>query len=108
MPKGREHGDGGGPDLDAIMRTARDLPRRLRQGLDERPGVILIAVAGTSFVAGTVFGSRLGRSVVLALLPVGLQYLLGSKLGSALYTRIAGAVQEAEGGERTRPAGGVS
>jgi len=67
---------------------ARTVQRKLRRDLQERPEIVLAAVAGASFVAGAVVGSRMGRLLLSALIPFGLQHLLTTQVAP----RIAGYV----------------
>jgi len=62
----------------AIARAARKVPRTVLHELDEHPTAVLATVAGASFVAGAVVGSRLGRALLVALAPVGLRYAMSS------------------------------
>jgi hypothetical protein len=88
-----------------VLRLGRDLPRTIRRELDVRPGVVLAAVAGGSFVVGAVLGSRIGRIALAALLPVGVQYLLRTQLGPALWERVVSLAEKtAKGGAGGRTA----
>jgi hypothetical protein len=80
--------------LEGVVRSARKLPQRLQHELDDRPAVVVAAVAGAAFVAGGIFGSRLGRAVLVALLPVGLEYLLrAAATGEGLTARVTGLLE---------------
>jgi hypothetical protein len=70
--------------LEDVKRMARSAQRRLRREMQERPEVVLAAVAGASFVAGAAVGSRVGRIVLSALIPFGLQHLLTTRVAPRL------------------------
>jgi hypothetical protein len=76
--------------LEDVKRMARSAQRKLRREMQERPEVVLAAVAGASFVAGAAVGSRVGRIVLSALIPFGLQHLLTTRVAP----RLAGYLTE--------------
>jgi hypothetical protein len=61
----------------------------MREAMTARPGAVLLAVGGASFLAGAIVGSRLGRAILHAAIPVGLQYLVETELGPRLRTVLA-------------------
>jgi hypothetical protein len=50
--------------LEKIRAAGRNIGEQLQQQLEERPYVVLGAVAGAGFVAGALVGSRLGQIAV--------------------------------------------
>jgi hypothetical protein len=62
--------------LEDARRMARGVQRKLRREMQDRPELVLAAVAGASFVAGAAVGSKVGRILLSALVPFGLQHLL--------------------------------
>jgi hypothetical protein len=50
--------------LDRVREITRNLGEQLETQIHERPFVVLGAVAGASFVAGSLLGSRLGQIAV--------------------------------------------
>jgi hypothetical protein len=67
--------------LKEVVRMGRGVPRRFKRDFDEHPETVLATVGGASFVLGMVFGSRIGRAVLSALVPFGVQYVIESELG---------------------------
>jgi hypothetical protein len=81
-----------------MLRIGRDLPRTIRREMDERPAIVLATVAGTSFVAGAVLGSRIGRVLLATLIPIGAQYLMRTRLGPSMWQRIVEMIEDATNG----------
>jgi hypothetical protein len=80
---GRANGSGKSPIKDFVT-MGRGLPRRLHRDFEKHPEASLAVVGGASFLAGVILGSRLGRAVLSAAIPFGLQYLLESEHGPRL------------------------
>jgi hypothetical protein len=70
--------------IDDLGRMARRAQRKVQRELQERPEVVLAAVAGASFIAGAAVGSRLGRLLLAALVPLGLQHVVATRLAPRL------------------------
>lgn len=51
--------------LDNLKHRARDASLSLQDQLRQRPAATIVAVSGTSFVLGSIFGSRIARAAVL-------------------------------------------
>ncbi len=62
----------------------RGLGSRVQRDMETHPEALLVAVGGASFVAGAVLGSRLGRILLSAAIPLGLQHLVESEVGPRL------------------------
>jgi hypothetical protein len=69
---------------------ARRAQRKVQRELQERPEVVLAVVAGASFVAGAAIGSRVGRLLLSALVPLGVQHVVATRLAP----RIAAYVEQ--------------
>jgi hypothetical protein len=93
MP-GYTDGHGIGVFKDAL-RAGRELPRIVRHELRDRPVLVIASVSGVFFLAGAVLGSRLGRAVVVALIPVGLQSVLKTEIGPRLRAYVRSLVDNA-------------
>lgn len=79
-----------GPVLRFLKNTS-SLPGRLEASLRARPLATAAAVAGVAFVAGTIAGSRVARTVFVAAAPALVRRLLDGPLGEDLdaYVRSA-------------------
>ena len=82
-----------------VARVARQMPRNVMHELNEHPAAVLATVAGASFAAGAVLGSRLGRALLVALMPAGLSYAVTSGVGEDLREWLVDALSE---GSRVR------
>jgi hypothetical protein len=80
----RTNGHSTAKNLDELRRLGRTLPRKVRHEMAERPQLVLAAVAGVSFLAGATLGSRLGRLVLSAAIPIALERLVAGQLGPRL------------------------
>jgi hypothetical protein len=76
--------------LAALHRVA-ELPGQFERELKARPFGAVAAVAGLSFLAGMIFGSRTARAMIVAATPVIVTRLLDGPLGEDLsrYARSA-------------------
>ncbi|MGH7440072.1 MAG: hypothetical protein ACRENE_30650 [Polyangiaceae bacterium] len=74
------------------------MPRSLLQEFGEHPATVLATVAGASFVAGAVIGSRLGRALLVALAPLGLSYAAKSGIGEDVRHWVADVLSDGSGG----------
>jgi hypothetical protein len=91
-------GNGGphGVSTAAMARAARQMPRTVLREFDDHPAAVLVAIAGTSFVAGAILGSRLGRALLVALMPVGLSYAVRTGVGDELREWVASTLSRVE------------
>lgn len=67
-------------EIARLRNVSRNLAAQIEEQVGKRPYVVIGAAAGIGFVAGSLFGSRLGQ----ALLAVGLGYALKNALGGEL------------------------
>lgn len=67
--------------FERFIQIARDLPRRTREGVRDRPGATLAAVAGASFVLGVLLSSRLVRAVLVGALPYAISRVMQGEVG---------------------------
>jgi hypothetical protein len=91
--------------LEDAKRMARSAQRKLRREMQERPEVILAAVAGASFIAGAAVGSKVGRIMLSALIPFGLQHLLTTRVAPRIAAYVAGWMND---GRRANGAGAAA
>jgi len=80
-----------------VVRIARTTRRRIERELNDRPAVVLAAVAGASFVAGAAVGSRVGRILLSALITFGLQQLLVSGVAPRIAAYVGQIMSEGAG-----------
>jgi hypothetical protein len=71
-------------EFSEFVRLGRALPRKVRKEMSIRPEVVLVAVGGGAFLAGAILGSRLGRALLSAAIPIGLERLVTAELGPRL------------------------
>lgn len=82
---------------------SRNLPRRVQHEMGERPALVLATVSGASFLAGALLGSRLGRAVLAALVPIGIQYAIETELGPRLRAYVSGLFEDAHTNGASKP-----
>jgi hypothetical protein len=75
--------------VEDVTRMARTVQRKVRREFQERPQVVIAAVAGASFLAGAALGSKMGRILLSTLLPFALQQLVTEKVGSRVASYVA-------------------
>jgi hypothetical protein len=80
----RPHDEGKWNGLSDVVRAGRSLPRKVKREMTLRPEVLLATVGGVSFLAGAVLGSRLGRALLAAAIPIGLERLVSSEIAPKL------------------------
>jgi ElaB/YqjD/DUF883 family membrane-anchored ribosome-binding protein len=68
----RRGGREGAVELDRLREVGRNIGSQLEEQVQKRPYVVIGAAAGIGFVAGSLFGSRLGQ----VLLAAGIGYLV--------------------------------
>jgi hypothetical protein len=73
-----------------IVKMGRGLGRRVQRDMETHPEALLIAVGGASFVVGAILGSRLGRLLLSAAIPLVLHHLVEGEVGP----RLRGYVQD--------------
>jgi hypothetical protein len=78
------HRFAGKTSMKNALKLGRGLPRRLMRDIEAHPEATLATIGGASFVAGMVLGSRIGRAILAAMIPSGIQYLFASELGPRL------------------------
>lgn len=78
---GHSAGEGRSTPLEDAVRTARSLPSRAREKMRDSPYATLAAVAGGSFLLGTLLGSRVVRAMLLAVGPYVAVQLIGGEVG---------------------------
>jgi hypothetical protein len=83
-PSTRPHDEGTWNGLSDVVRAGRSLPRKVKREMALRPEVLLATVGGASFLAGAVLGSRLGRALLAAAIPIGLERLISSEIAPKL------------------------
>jgi hypothetical protein len=76
-----EHGAAGAAsrateELRAVWRAVRSLPGALQSGMKTHPNAVLAGVAATTFVLGTLCGSRVGRLLTTTLVGYGVRRLV--------------------------------
>jgi hypothetical protein len=71
-----------------IVKLGRSVSRRIQRDMGTHPEALLVAVGGASFLAGAILGSRLGRIILSAAIPFGLQHLVETELGPRLRTYV--------------------
>jgi hypothetical protein len=75
------NGNGKEPDAESIrfdqaLRVVRAIPEQLTVQVKNNPGTTLAAVGAVSFVAGAIFGSRIGRVAVTAAIGWGIKTMI--------------------------------
>jgi ElaB/YqjD/DUF883 family membrane-anchored ribosome-binding protein len=68
----RMAGEEGGIEMDRLREVGRNIGSQLEEQVQKRPYVVIGAAAGIGFVAGSLFGSRLGQMLLAA----GIGYLV--------------------------------
>jgi hypothetical protein len=82
--------------LKDVVKLGRGLPRKLRRDMEAHPEALLATVGGASFLAGAILGSRIGRAILTAVIPFGLQHLVESELGPRLWIYVEGLLNRAD------------
>lgn len=67
-----------------VKRARRELMNRMQAEMRTRPEMTLATVGGVSFIAGALFGNRLGRAVMYAVLPYAIGRVVKGQLGPKL------------------------
>jgi hypothetical protein len=70
--------------LGELLRGCREVPAKLRAGLETNPVAVVGSIAAGGFVLGALFGSRLGRVVVTAAVGFGVNRFLEGPAGREL------------------------
>jgi hypothetical protein len=93
-PSARNHDDSPWNGLSEVVRAGRSLPRKVKREMALRPEILLITVGGASFLAGAVLGSRLGRALLAAAIPIGLERLVSSEFAPKLVSFAKGMLEK--------------
>jgi hypothetical protein len=96
-PSKRHGGGRQKPSIGELLELLGGLPRKLHRAVETDPAAALAVVGGASFLAGMVLGTRVGRAVLAAAIPIGLQQLVASQLAPWFRSYVD---------DRTRPATG--
>jgi len=80
--------------LKDVVRMAKELPRRAQEGMRDRPQTTLAAVAGASFVLGTLLGTRLIRAALYAAAPYVAVQILKGELGEKVLSYASNLMRE--------------
>ncbi len=64
-----------------LLEASRNLGEQVAEQAGKRPYVVIGAAAGVGFVAGSLFGSRLGQMLLMAGLGYVAKTVLGSEIG---------------------------
>jgi hypothetical protein len=91
---GSRKGSGAKSSIQEIVKMGRGFSSRVQRDMDTHPEALLLAVGGASFVAGAVLGSRLGRILLSAAIPLGLQHLVESEVGPRLRSYVKELLQD--------------
>jgi hypothetical protein len=82
--------------IEGIVQMSRGLGKRIQNDLQTRPEALLIAVGGASFLAGAILGSRLGRLILSAAIPFGIQHLVESEVAPRLQSYVKDLMHDDE------------
>ncbi len=85
----------------AALHRAGELPAQLENGIKAHPLTTAAIVAGVSFAGGAIFGSRVGRAIVIAATPAIVKRLLDGPLGDDITRYIRGAIRGRTAESRT-------
>jgi hypothetical protein len=80
----RNHDNGAWNGFSDVVRMGRSLPQKVKKEMAIRPEMLLVTVGGVSFLAGAVLGTRLGRALLAAAIPIGLERLVSSEVAPKL------------------------
>jgi hypothetical protein len=94
----KRHGGGSKkPSIQEVLALFSDLPSRLHRAVETDPAAVLAVVGGASFLAGMVLGTRVGRAVLAAAIPIGLQQLVATKIAPWIRTYVDDRTRAATG-----------
>jgi hypothetical protein len=94
QPQRQEHG----LDVTRLREVGRNLGEQIEEQVQKRPYVVIGAAAGIGFVAGSLFGSRLGQMLLAA----GLGYVAKNLVGGEIdVARIQEKLEELSGERST-------
>jgi ElaB/YqjD/DUF883 family membrane-anchored ribosome-binding protein len=88
--------------LGEVVRLARELPRRAQEGMRDRPQTTLAAVAGASFVLGTLLGTRVIRAALYAAVPYVAVQIMKGELGERVLSYASELMRDPEAQDRSR------
>lgn len=71
----------GVPTPKQLVGLAKSLQRQVEKGMETHPVATVAAVGGASFALGAIFGSRVGRTVMMAAAPFIVRRVLESTIG---------------------------
>jgi hypothetical protein len=69
------------PRIKVLREAGKNLGAQLEEQVQKRPYVVIGAAAGLGFVAGSVFGSRLGQTVLAAAMGYFVKNMLAGQFG---------------------------
>jgi hypothetical protein len=96
-PKGTH----GKSSIQEIVKMGRGFGSRVQRDMETHPEVLLVAVGGASFLAGAVLGSKIGRIILSAAIPLGIQHLVESELGPRLRTYVQELMSDGSGSDNS-------
>jgi len=80
--------------LKDLVRVTKELARRAQEGMRERPQTTLAAVAGVSFVLGTLLGTRLIRAALYAAAPYVAVQIMKGELGEKVLSYASNLIRD--------------
>jgi len=72
------------PSAKDVLRASRSVRKKIETGMEKHPVATVAAVGGAAFVVGAVFGSRLGRTVLMAAAPFVVRRVLETTIGQEI------------------------
>jgi hypothetical protein len=83
--------------LRAAWRAVRSVPGALQSGMKTHPGAVLAGVGATTFVLGTLCGSRVGRLLTTTLVGYGVRRLIEGPVAREVARYAAQVMRNADG-----------
>jgi ElaB/YqjD/DUF883 family membrane-anchored ribosome-binding protein len=85
-----------------LVRLTRELPRRAQEGMRDRPQTTLAAVAGASFLLGTLLGARVVRAALYAAVPYVAVRVMKGELGEKVLSYGSNLMRDLGAQDRSR------